>query len=99
METINKTKEQIQVWDGITASYRSVYESGNFYSTVKGERLYRVETKGISGKTLYSNGYYIEEHKEMKVYGMGGSTGHGWGGSIVGYATEKEIKEYPVKIK
>jgi len=99
MKTINNTEEQIKVWDGLSKTYRIVNINDNFYSTMEGKKLYRIETKGKSGKTLYSNCYYRENQKEMPIYGMGGSTGHGWGGEIIGYATEQEIKEYPVKIK
>lgn len=62
------------------------------YINQNGEELVRIETWGKSGKKPHINGYYIKNNKEMPVYGMGGSTGMGWGGSILGYATLEESK-------
>lgn len=91
----------ITKWDGLSRSYREVIVSNGFYCLTDGTRLYRIETKGRTGRSLYSNGYYLnsETGKENSVHGMGGATGHGWGGQIVGYATKQEIESYSVKIK
>lgn len=86
-----------RIFDSITKQYRDVVVSGNCY-TQNGEELYRIETKGKSGKKLYRNGYYLNnEGKEESVYGMGGSTGYGWGGRVVGYLLKSELEKYGVK--
>lgn len=86
-----------RIFDSITKQYRDVVVSGNCY-TQNGEELYRIETKGKSGKKLYRNGYYLNnEGKEEPVYGMGGSTGHGWGGRVVGYLLKSELEKYGLK--
>lgn len=65
--------------------------------TEGGEMLYRIETHGRTGKTLYRNANYIQNGKELPVFGTGGSTGHGWGGTIKGYLTSEECDRYGVK--
>lgn len=86
-----------RIFDGLTRNYREVEVAEGYY-TQNGEKLYRVETKGRYGKKLYRNGYYInKEGKEESVYGMGGSTGHGWGGRIEGYVLESELEKFGVK--
>lgn len=86
-----------RIFDGLTRQYREVVIKDNCY-TQNGEKLYRIETKGKSGKKLYRNGYYFNnEGKEEPVYGMDGSTGHGWGGRIVGYLLKEELEKYGVK--
>ena len=96
-----KTTEVLKKWDGLSRSYREVIANDGFYCLIDGTRLYRIETKGRTGKSLYSNDRYLnrENGKEIVVYGMGGPTGHGWGGRIIGYATKPEIEAYPEKIK
>ena len=85
-------------FDGITKKYREVEISEHCY-TESGDELYRVETKGKTGKTLYGNLFYLYSNgKERQVFGMGGSTGHGWGGSIVGYVTKDDAEKYGIKI-
>lgn len=85
-----------RIFDGLTKKYREVEVSNECY-TENGEDLYRIETKGKSGKKLYRNGYYINDGKEQPVYGMGGSTGHGWGGKIVGYILKSEFEQFGIK--
>ena len=89
----------IKKWDGITRKNKDVIVGDDFYTTLNGDKLFRIETKGRTGKTLYSNGFYLNGGKENSVYGMNGSTGHGWGGQIIGYATESEILSSSLKIK
>lgn len=92
-----EASKTIRIFDSLTKQYREVVISGNCY-TQKGEKLFRIETKGKTGKKLYRNGYYInKEGKEEQVYGMDGSTGHGWGGRVVGYLLESELEKYGVK--
>jgi len=81
-----------------------VYPFGSFKTAwyeLNGEKLFRIETKGKSGKSLYSNGNYLnaETGKQRQVSGMDGSTGHGWGGSVVGFYTLEQINNSTVKIK
>ena len=83
-------------FDYITRRYRDV-EIGDGYYTEGGEMLYRIETHGRTGKTLYRNANYIQNGKELPVFGTGGSTGHGWGGTIKGYLTSEECDRYGVK--
>jgi hypothetical protein len=92
---LNKTN--MTKYDAITRKYREVEISGSQY-TENGQPLYRVETKGKSGRTLYATIYYISDGKELPVYGMGGATGHGWGGRIIGYVTKDEAKANNIKI-
>jgi len=89
----------IKKWDGLTGKYKDVIVGDGFYTTLNGDKLFRIETKGRTGKTLYSNSFYLNKGKENPVYGMNGSTGHGWGGKIIGYATESEIFSSSLKIK
>lgn len=93
--------QTLKKWDGLSRTYREVIISNGFYCLTDGTRLYRIETKGRTGRSLYSNGYYLnpETGKESSVHGMDGSTGHGWGGQIIGYATKQEIESNQVKIK
>jgi hypothetical protein len=89
--------ETLKKWDGLSRTYRDVTVQEGFYCLAGGERLYRIETKGRTGLSLYSNGYYldIKTGRENPVYGMNGATGRGWGGKIVGYATKQEIDSCP----
>lgn len=100
-DNMTTTIQTLKKWDGLSRSYREVIVSNGFYCLTDGTRLYRIETKGRTGRSLYSNGYYLnsETGKENAVHGMDGATGHGWGGQIVGYATKQEIESYSVKIK
>ena len=67
---------------------------------LNGERLYRIETKGRSGKTLYRNGSYLDSKgNQTPCMGSGGATGHGWGGSVIGFMTLKQINESTLIIK
>ena len=93
METLTK-------WDGLTRKYREVLVNNGYYTLIDGTPLFRIETKGKTGKSLYSKSIYLfEDGKEISAQGLGGSTGYGWGGSIVGYLTKEEIEKYPIKIK
>lgn len=83
-------------FDNITRQYREVEIQEGFY-TQDGQKLFRVETRGRSGKVLYRSQRYIRDGKEVAPFGMGGSTGHGWGGSIKGYLLESELEKYGVK--
>jgi hypothetical protein len=83
-------------YDAITRKYREVEISGSHY-TENVQLLYWVETKGKSGRILATI-YYISDGKELPVYGMGGATGHGWGGRIIGYVTKDEAKANNIKI-
>ena len=83
-------------FDAITRKYREVEVSDSYY-TENGEILYRVETKGRTGRTLYASKFYISNGKETNVYGMGGATGHGWGGRIAGYVNLAEIEKYNIR--
>lgn len=85
-----------RIFDGLTRQYREVEVSEHCY-TENGKELYRIETKGKTGKKLYRNGYYLTNGKEDQVYGMGGSTGHGWGGKVVGYILESEFEQFNIK--
>lgn len=86
-----------RIFDALTKQYREVTVADHYY-TQNGKMIYRIETKGKTGKKLYKNGYYLNnEGKEEPVYGMDGSTGHGWGGRVVGYLLESELGEYGVK--
>jgi len=71
-------------------------EQSEYFYTLNGEKLFRIETKGKTGKSWYCNGCYIYNNKEQQPYGMGGATGHGWGGQIVGYLTEQEMTNYKI---
>lgn len=63
------------------------------YVDEQGNRLFRIETKGRTGKVQYRNAAYLNDNgREFAASGMGGSTGHGWGGSIIGYATEADLE-------
>ena len=85
-------------FDGITRKYREVEISDNCY-TENGEQLYRVETKGKTGRVLYGNLFYLlSDGKERQIFGMGGSTGHGWGGLVAGYVTKEEAEKYGIRI-
>ena len=99
--TVKATKTR--VFDGISGKYRDVLISENrmCFTTLDNQELYRIETKGRTGKVLYRNGFYVSVHtgKEIQVHGMDGATGRGWGGCIIGYATEEEIENYPVVIR
>lgn len=86
-----KATETTQVFDGVTRKYREV-EIGEHCYTEKGENLIRIETKGRTGTTFYVRLNYIYNGVEQPVYGMGGSTGHGWGGRIIGYVTREEAE-------
>lgn len=94
MKTITK-------WDGLSRKYREVVANDGAYSLIDGTKLYRIETKGRTGKTLYAKSFYLSllDGKERPVHGMDGATGFGWGGQIIGYLTKEEIEKYPVKIK
>ena len=96
----NLEKQKIRIFDGLLRRYLNVikHEDG-YYVNESGEKLYRIETKGRTGKTLYYNGFYIMGSCEMRVQGMGGQTGHGWGGRIVGYLILDEIRDYKGRIK
>lgn len=64
-----------------------------------GQILYRIETKGRTGKSLYANsGYVNSDGKMTSVTGSQGGTGKGWGGRVVGFLTKSQIDAYPVKI-
>lgn len=80
-------------FNSITGKYIEVNVGEFAYVNLNGELLFRIETKGRTGKILYRNCFYLDRGIESQVYGSGGSTGRGWGGSIIGYLTEKEIKE------
>ncbi len=95
-------------FNGITSKYIDVEVSSDeqFY-TVGGEKLYRIETKGRTGTKRYANGFYLGHSNrmdpdspivEVDVYGMGGATGHGWGGRVLGYLTECECEQYGIKV-
>ena len=85
-------------YDSITKSYKELEVNEKGFYTENGEKIFRIETKGKSGKKLYTNGFYLNNKlQENPVFGMGGSTGHGWGGYIVGYLTEKECIEFGIK--
>lgn len=92
--------ETIKKWDELSRTYRDVIVCDGCYCLEDGTPLYRIETKGRTGKTIYLNGYYLDYNtgKENSVHGMDGATGHGWGGKILGYATEDEINSYKIKI-
>ena len=85
-----------QVYDAFTRSYRDllVVPGKNYYVTVIGEPVFRIETKGRTGKTMYRNLYYMSDGHEIRVHGMDGATGKGWGGMICGYMTRSEIDAY-----
>ena len=86
-----KATETTQVFDRVTRQYRKVRVVDAHYVTENGEHLYRVETKGRTGTTLYALYGYIDQFGyERPVYGMSGATGHGWGGRIIGYVTREE---------
>ena len=90
----------MKIWNSIFNRYQEVIKSEEFYINADGEKLIRIETKGKTGKSLYKRRYYIRQNgQEDTVMGMDGATGHGWGGRIVGYMTEKEIQETTLKIK
>lgn len=84
-------------YNSITRKYQEVVISDGFYITETGDKLYRIETKGRTGRTQYRNGYYLHNGKERAVYGSDGATGHGWGGRIIGYATEQDMISSNVK--
>jgi len=89
--------ETIKIWDGFSRTYRDVTVQEGFYClTTGGDRLYRIETKGHTGRFLYPNSFYLDSKtgREKLVHGMDGATGRGWGGKIVGYATKQEIEQY-----
>lgn len=95
----NKTKatmETKKIFNGLTRRYETV-EVGEFAYMRNGEALVRVERWGRSGKVLHRNDAYIRNGKESAVMGMGGATGHGWGGMVVGYCTVEECVMYNVK--
>ena len=67
---------------------------------LNGKRLYRIETKGRYGKSLYSNCFYLDSKGNQEpCLGSGGATGHGWGGSVIGFMTLKQIEESNLNIK
>ena len=67
---------------------------------LNGERLYRIETKGKTGKSLYKNYSYLNgKGQQTTPNGMDGATGHGWGGSVIGFMTLKQIEMSNLKIK
>lgn len=86
----------MKIWDALNRIYRNVDLTDRFYSE-NGNKLYRIETKGKTGKTLYANGYYIFSNKESSVSGSGGSTGHGWGGRVCGYIPESDFNKFNIK--
>ena len=96
---MDQLNQDIKKFDGLYRRYINVTIDGGYYLNENGEILLRVETKGRTGKVLYRSSFYIMGGKETQVYGMDGSTGHGWGGRIVGYATLAEIENYKEKIR
>lgn len=103
IENLEIMATQIKIWNGISKEYEMVSvittDVSGWYER-DGVRLIRIETKGKSGKTMYrSPGYISPKGIECEVFGMDGSTGHGWGGKILGYMTEIEITESGLKIK
>ena len=68
---------------------------------IDGERLFRIETRGKSGKSLYKKINYLNQDtlKQNPVFGSDGATGHGWGGSVIGFMTLKQIETSNLKIK
>ena len=89
----------VKRFEGISRRYITVSVEDNHFVNENGEILFRIETKGAYGKTLYRNSRYVVDSKECSVYGMGGATGHGWGGQIMGYLTLAEIENSNLKIK
>lgn len=76
----------------ITRKYQEVRLANGYYTNDAGDKLFRIETKGRTGRTQYRNEFYLHaDGKESSVYGAGGATGHGWGGQIIGYATEQDM--------
>ena len=62
--------------------------------------LYRIETKGKTGKTLYKNSSYLNEKgRQTPPTGMDGATGHGWGGYVIGFMTQEQMDKSDLKIK
>ena len=67
---------------------------------LNGERLYRIETKGRTGKSLYKKYSYLDSKgNQTSCTGSEGATGHGWGGSVIGFMTLKQIEESNLNIK
>ena len=87
-----------KVWNPILNVY-SEYEvvDGAYYDN--GERVLRIETAGKSGTKLYTRYTYIDKKGcNFPCMGLSGATGHGWGGSIQGYLTKKQIEDLGIKI-
>jgi hypothetical protein len=85
----------VRIWNGIKGQYQDVKVKGENYINEEGKALYRIETYGRYGKKKHVNPRYLNEEtgRQQDVFGTGGSTGHGWGGTIVGYLTWSEISE------
>lgn len=67
---------------------------------LNGEMLFRIETKGRTGKSLYKNSSYLDANcNQRPVMGSDGSTGHGWGGRVVGFMTITQIEQSKLNIK
>jgi hypothetical protein len=85
-----------RIFDALSGKYRDliIMPDTSYYVTQSGEPVFRIETKGRTGKVMYRNLFYIVDGRELRVHGCDGATGHGWGGQICGYLTRKEIDSY-----
>ena len=87
-----------KVWNPILNVY-SEYEviDGAYYDN--GERVLRIETAGKSGTKLYTRYTYIDKNGySFPCMGLSGAKGHGWGGTIQGYMTQKQINDLEINI-
>lgn len=90
----------MKVSNPITRKYIEVSVQEGYYIDESGTALLRLETKGRTGTTIYANSHYLNnEGRQIQVYGMGGATGHGWGGTVVGFATLSEIKNSNMNVR
>lgn len=89
-----ETKKRI--FDALSGRYRDliIMPGKCYYVTKSGDPIFRIETKGRTGKVMYRNIFYIVDDHEIRVHGMDGATGKGWGGQICGYMTREEIEAY-----
>lgn len=85
-----------RIFDALSGKYRDliIVPGESHYVTKSGDPVFRIETKGRTGKVMYRNIFYIVDDRELRVHGCDGATGRGWGGQICGYMTRKEIDSY-----
>lgn len=87
-----------KVWNGLLNAYCE-YEIIDGAYFLNGERVYRIETCGKSGTKLYTRYTYIDKNGyNFPCFGLSGSSGHGWGGTIQGFLTQNQISDLDIKI-